>query len=153
MKRKRSRTESLKGKRLAVMAGVFLLLAGGHFSGCEPEDMYVGVNCLDCIEYQPDSTELIIYLTINRENESVPLTVYRGNAGGELFLLDTATGKTHYIMAAIGETYTVRAAYKSGDKTILAFDSDVMYLADYGAECGNPCYIVKGGIYDLELVE
>jgi hypothetical protein len=136
-----------------MLVGALLLLAGGHFAGCEPEDIYMGVNCLDCFDFQPDSTELIIYLTINPENESVPLTVYRGDAGGDLFLQDTATDETKYIMAAIGETYTVRASYRSGDKTIHAFDSDVMYLSNYGAECGNPCYIVKGGIYDLELLE
>jgi hypothetical protein len=45
------------------------------------------------------------------------------------------------------------AEYRSGPRTILAFDADEMHLTDYGAECGNPCYIVKGGIYDLELKE
>jgi hypothetical protein len=128
-------------------------MASGTFGGCEPEDLYLGVNCLDCIDFQPDSTELIIVVTINDENPYVPLTIFRGNAGGEVFVQDTTTTEERLIMAAIGETYTVRAEYRAGDKTILAFDSDEMYLSNYGADCGDPCYIVRGGIYNLLLAD
>ena len=49
--------------------------------------------------------------------------------------------------------YTVRAQYKSGQKTIMVFDSDNMYLSDYADDCGSPCYIVKSGIFDVRLLE
>ncbi len=132
---------------------MILLLLTGHFTGCEPEDRYFGVNCMDCITFRPDSTELIIYLTINPENDSVPVTVFEGNADGAIFRQDTATESTFYIMAEIGPTYTVMAEYHSGAKTILAFDEDDMFLSNHASECGDPCFIVKGGILDLQLIE
>jgi hypothetical protein len=153
MNQKRSGIRDRKSRGTLAAVTAILLLVTGNFTGCEPENLYWNVDCNSCIDFRPDSTELIIYLTINQENDSVPLTIYKGNSDGELFRQDTATGPKFYVMAAIGPTYTVMAEYRSGPRTILAFDADEMHLTDYGAECGNPCYIVKGGIYDLELKE
>jgi len=144
-----------KRNRLWYMAAsmMILLLAAGNFTGCEPEDWIGNVDCNECFGYQPDSAKLIVYLTINPENVSVPLTFYRGDYGGEVDWQDTATREEFYLDAKIGSTYTVRAEYRSGANTILAFDSDKMTLEDRGSSCGDPCYIVKGGIYEIKLLE
>lgn len=132
---------------------VLMLLMTGQFTACEPEDWRFDVNCDDCYGYRPDSANLIVYLTINTENDSVPLTFYEGESGDKIDWQDTATTNEFYLFARIGVKYTVKAEYKTGVKTIAAFDSDHMKLSDYGNDCGAPCYIVKGGIFDLKLLE
>jgi hypothetical protein len=139
--------------RYGIMAMGILLTLTGHFSSCEPEDWLGNVDCNECFGYKPDSAKLIVYLTINGENDSVPLTIFEGETDGRVDWQDTATSGEFYLDAAVGVTYTVRAEYRSGSRTIVAFDSDRMTLKDYGEECGDPCYIIKGGIFNVQLLE
>ena len=142
-------------KRLYTKLSVLglLILFSGKFISCEPED-WMQVDCADCYGYKPDSANLIIHLSINAENDSVPLTFYRGNfEDGEIDWQDTATTEDFYLFSKINSYYTVRATYSSGSRIIEAFDGDKMTLYDGGNECGSPCYIVKGGIFDLRLEE
>ena len=129
-----------------------LLLAAGQFFSCETEDWLIDVDCNDCFGSRPDSTELIIYVSINSENPRVPLEIFSGKAGGEPAWLDTAYSSPHYFWAAMEQEYTVMATYRKDDKRIRAYDSDVMKSRDYGETCGDPCYMIKGGIYDLNLM-
>ncbi|RPI42562.1 MAG: hypothetical protein EHM46_05040 [Bacteroidetes bacterium] len=111
-------------------------------------------DCNDCYDIQPDSARLILYLTIDAENDSVPLVFFRGTIEtGEVDWRDTATGDTFYLYSEIDREYSVQATYNRGEKTILAFDSDKMKISDASEECGSPCYVVKGGIFDLRLQE
>jgi len=131
-----------------------LIMFSGNFLGCEPEDQILEVDCNECFSYEPDSADLIVRLTINGENDSVPLAFYRGPyEKGEVDWQDTATTEEFYLYSEVDREYTVRATYRSGNKTIIAFDSDKMVIQDAGEECGSPCYIVKGGIFDLQLLE
>ena len=110
------------------------------------------VNCNDCYGSKPDSANLIVYLTIDAENDSVPLTFYRGNyEDGEIDWQDTATTNEFYLYSKMEKKYTVRAIYRSGDRIIEAFDKDEMQINNAEGECGSPCYIIKGGIFDLRL--
>jgi hypothetical protein len=146
----------MPGKRFYTKLCVIglLVLFSGKFISCEPEDWMFQVDCADCYGYKPDSANLIIHLSINAENDSVPLTFYRGNfEDGEIDWQDTATTEDFYLYSKINSYYTVRATYRSGSRIIEAFDGDKMTLYDGGDECGSPCYIVKGGIFDLRLVE
>jgi hypothetical protein len=131
-----------------------LLALSGNFLGCETEDLVIGVDCNDCFGYVPDSADLIIYVTINAENPAVPLTVYKGSLEqGEVDWRDTATTSEFYLFSALDVDYTVEASYRSGDRTILSYDGDRMRIYDAGDDCGAPCYIVKGGIFDNRLIE
>ena len=133
---------------------VALLLFSIHFRGCEPEDWLLEVNCSDCYGTAPDSAKLIVYVTINERYDSVPLTFYRGSyEEGEIDWLDTATTEEFLLFSEMEREYTVKATYRSGSETIIAFDGDKMTLYDAAAECGSPCYIVKGGIFDVRLLE
>ena len=138
----------------AFLIAAALFVAGGQFLGCEPEDWTFAVDCNDCYDFEPDSAKLIVYLTINPENDSIPLTFYRGTFDdGEIDWQDTATTDEFLLYSEMDREYTVRAQYKSGEKTIMVFDADKMYLQNSGDECGSPCYIVKGGIFDNRLIE
>jgi hypothetical protein len=133
---------------------LILVISAGNFLGCETEDWVLQVDCNDCYGYRPDSAKLIVYLTINSENDSVPLTFYRGDyENGEIDWQDTATSDEFFLFSEMNRDYTVAAEYKSGEKTILAFDKDNMTLYDAASECGSPCYIVKGGIFDVRLLK
>ncbi len=138
---------------VTLLTGVLLLLSE-QFMGCEPEDWLLQINCNDCYANAPDSAKLIIYVTIDQENDSVPLTFYRGSyEDGEIDWQDTATTEEFYLYSEMEREYTVRAKYNSGNDTIIAFDGDKMTVYDAWEECGNLCYIVKGGIFDLRLMK
>jgi hypothetical protein len=146
----------MPGKRfyIKILAAALLVLVSAKFTACEPEDWMLSVDCGDCYGYAPDSADLIVKLTINAENDSVPLTFYRGNyEDGVIDWQDTATTEEFYLYSKINSSYTVRATYRSGNRIIEAFDADDMNLNNAGEECGSPCYIVKGGIFDLQLLE
>lgn len=132
------------------IAMITLFLAG-NFTACEPEDWITDVNCNDCFSFRADSADLIIYVSIRPQQLAVPLTFYREDSEGEIDWQDTATTNEFYLYSATGSTYTVKAEYKSGTKTIIAWDSDEMTFRDYSEDCGDPCFIVKGGILDLRL--
>jgi len=144
------------GKRLLtkLSAAALVVLVLGKFTACEPEDWMLQIDCGDCYGYAPDSANLIIKLTINTENDSVPLTFYLGNyEDGVIDWQDTATTEEFYLYSKMNSSYTVRATYNSEDRIIEAFDADEMKLYNANEECGSPCYIVKGGIFDLRLLE
>jgi len=138
--------------RTVVLIKACALVLFGHLVSCEPEDWLTNIDCSECFSFRPDSADLIVNLTINEENDSVPLTFYKGQLGSGLIdWHDTATTEAFYLSAEIGAVYTVEARYRDGMKTILAYDSDKMTLSDFGADCGDPCYIVRGGIFELQL--
>jgi len=139
--------------RIAQLLAIgLILLLSGQFTACEPEDWVFSVDCGDCYGFMPDSADLIIRLTINAENDSVPLTFYLGDyEDGIVDWQDTATTEEFYLYSAFDKEYTVRATYTSDNQTIMAFDGDKMVLSNSGDECGSPCYIVKGGIFDVQL--
>jgi hypothetical protein len=142
-------------KHIPVLPLLLLILAAsGNFLGCETEDVVFSVDCNDCFGYVPDSADLIVYLTINDENPTVPITVYKGALEeGQIDWQDTARNTEYYLFSSLDVDYTVEATYRSGDKTILTYDGDRMHIYDAGNECGSPCYIVKGGIFDNRLIE
>lgn len=144
---------SKKKTFLFSLITITLLLLAGNFSGCETEDWLGGVDCNECFGFKPDSAKLVVHLSIRPEQDSVPLTFYRGNYGDEVDWQDTATTNTFYLDAEVGTSYTVKAEYRSGSTSIIAFDADKMTLSYHGNECGYSCYIIKGGIFDLTLAE
>lgn len=143
-----------KRLHIKLLAVALLVAISGKFTACEPEDWMLSVDCADCYGYAPDSADLIIQLTINAENDSVPLTFYKGDyEDGIIDWQDTATTEKFYLYSKMNNSYTVRATYRSGKQIIEAFDADDMELHNADEECGSPCYIVKGGIFDLRLIE
>ena len=84
------------------------------------------------------------------EELGIPVYLYEE---GIIDWQDTATTEEFYLYSAMDKDYTVRASYNPGNQTIMAFDGDKMTLYDAGEECGSPCYIVKGGIFDVRLAK
>jgi len=138
------------GKYLTISLCLFLLM---KMTSCEPENWEV-VDCSDCWSNKPDSANLIVNVTINSQNDSVPLTFYKGYVeDGVIDWLDTATTSELYLYSKVGQLYSVKASYKSGEETIIAFDSEKMKTRYEEEKCSSPCYVIKGGIFDLRLLE
>ncbi len=68
----------------------------------KPEDWQGEVDCNECYGFQPDSANLIVYVTISPEQDSVPLTFYRGDSMGEIDWQDTATTNYFTWIAEVG---------------------------------------------------
>lgn len=125
------------------------------FSGCNTEDSDGSVYCSDgCLSEKPDSAKLIIKLTINAENPTIPITIYQ-----DKFSLDTTirviyqgfidSSEFKYIVKT-NEYYSVKAQYKSGTRTIFAIDGGT-FKAENPETCDNICWQILGGIYDLRI--
>lgn len=140
-------------KKLASISILFFLTLAFQFTACETEDWHGEIDCADCFTYKPDSARIWIYLTANSENDSIPIVIYRGNyEDGIEERRDTATSDFFDPVLAMGKIYTIEAKYRDGNETILAYDSDKMTIYNANDECGSTCYIIEGGIFDLELI-
>ncbi len=139
---------------IRVFSILFIIALLIKITGCEPEDFSLNDNCNDCLGYWPDSSDLIILLTINDENPAVPIKVYKGKLeDNELDWVDTANVEKYKLYSKIGQVYTVEVTYKDGDKTVIAYDSDHLYSYNSSDQCWDGCILVKGGVFDLRLKE
>ena len=137
----------MNGHIKAMLVFVLLTLAGS----CN-EYLGLNVDCDDCWGYKPDSADLIINLTINRDHPEVPIVVYRGNMEvGQVDWVDTARQTPYYLYSAIDQFYSVTAEYKVNGKTIIAVDGDVMKAKDASASCEFECWIVVDGEFSVDL--
>ena len=102
---------------------------------------------------EPDSAELSVDLTI-REGvyDSVYLVFYKGNVEsgnlswqGEVF----TPNFTHLV--PVNEYYSVKASYRKDGKSIIAIDGDRMVSRFISDACDGNCWIVKGGLLNVEL--
>lgn len=105
------------------------------------------VNCDGCFsscDSGPFFADLQIKLTINEENEDVPIEVYRGlYDDGILIIQDTVSfdelidGRVIYNLEA-EMNYAAAASYQDGAKTIIAIDGGEMSLATDECDCDYP---------------
>ncbi len=122
------------------------------FTGCEQEDLDFYIDCDYCMEFVPDSAELIVTVTINDENPFVPLTFYSGDyEDGNIDFIDTTWTEERLLYSAVGVEYSVKATYKQGDETIVAIDGDKLRVVDGSDDCASTCYYIRGGTMDLRL--
>ncbi|PLX03362.1 MAG: hypothetical protein C0594_10545 [Marinilabiliales bacterium] len=127
---------------------VFILLLF-MFSSCED---YLDVDCSQCYQYEPTKGDLLIDVTINKENMEVPVIIYKGKPeDGVIEYADTARGKYFDIEVPLGQYYSVCAKYKVGDKTVTAIDGDKIRVRQIDAECDTTCYYITGGRIDVQL--
>jgi len=123
------------------------------FVTCDDSKTLSNVDCSKCIrKNDPDTAELIIYLTINEENESVLVSIYTGKKEENNLFWDEYLYEEEYkIMVPVDKYYTATATYTVGDKTVIAIDGDDIQLIEDTESCHPPCYLVKGGVLDVRL--
>ena len=110
------------------------------------------MDCDECYSVEPDSGDLIIYLTINSENQRVPLTIFKDQVDDEwVEYIDTAFSSPYYLYVDLNEYYSVKAEYKSGDRIIYAVDGDKIKTRFVSESCEYDCWVISGGIINVKL--
>lgn len=128
---------------------------------CEQQIWTLGVDCDECFIDKPDSADLVVYITINEENQRVPLEFYKGDIEeGNLDWRDTADSDILYLYSEIDEYYSIKAYYKQGTQTLIATDGSKLKRAlvsdlctDASNEVTVDCWIIKDGILDVRIKE
>jgi len=112
-----------------------------------------GFDCVDCYTDKADFIDLIVSVTLNSENPSIPLEVFFGDyENGNFDYADTATTSEYYVPVRPNNYYSVRAKYKRGSETIYVVDGDNIKQKYSKEGCDEPCYYVKGGYIDVRLL-
>lgn len=141
-------------KKIPLFFMVLLPIMANLIFSCDEKFNFLEVNCSDCYRIKPDSSELIIQLTINNENPEVPITIYRDRIeAGRIRIRDTVSEKTVYIEVPLNHYYSVKAEYKVGNDSVFAVDGDRIKTHRVTDQCDTICWIIKGGRYDLRLKE
>lgn len=117
------------------------------------EDSTLFVNCEKCFESISEKYSLELNVTIDSENDYVPITLFRGNIdNGEIISEGTAYSTTFYtIEVEVGEHYSAIARYSHGGRIIYAVDGKELKKKLDKNSCDNPCYIIQGDVLDLRL--
>lgn len=138
-------------KRNTIFTILFIFAA---IFSCEKNPFIFDVNCDECYLNEPDSADLIVDLTINKENPFVPLVFYRGEIeDNNIEWIDTAYSETLYLYSPVEEYYSIKAFYKSGSQTLIAVDGDKLKTRKVSDVCDNECWVIRGGILDVRLKE
>ena len=87
--------------KIKYISRIFLIIiiaVSIKITACEQEDLDFYVDCYDCLSEPPDSSSLIVYVTINNENPYVPLVFYRGDYEDNVVdWIDTSYSDTLYL--------------------------------------------------------
>ncbi len=127
-----------------------LLFAGTCFS-CN-EYMGLTVDCSECYTIEPDSADIIIYLTINDIYTAVPITIYKDQVDdNRIEYIDTTSVSPYYLFVQVNQDYSVKAEYKSDGKTIYAVDGDKLKTKHVSESCDEECWVITGGVMDVRL--
>lgn len=133
---------------------IFLIFIGILLTQCErdvPVD-FSSFDCSLCYQDKPEYGPLEILLTINSENQAVPIVVYRGDIeNNEIEYIDTAYYWDYVVDVPVNEYYSVTAQYKDGANTIYSVDGDELKLKLNTKDCDQDCYYYKGGYIDVRL--
>ena len=130
---------------LVFMAPILIPLGG-----CDEENDLPSAP-MDCIEQKPVFGTLHLQITINAENPTVTVTVYRGNYDdGIVVATEPFTSETGSIDLEVDDTYSATARYKRGEDTILVLDEG--YISTSSEEFRDAtCWSVHDGYVDLRL--
>jgi hypothetical protein len=121
------------------------------FNSCEDsyDGIYNGDSSCDTIE--PFYGYLKLKLTINAENQRVPISVYRGIIDdNEVVYIDTVSTNNFEVSMPVDEFYSVKAKYIFDDKTIYAIDGNKIKKSSY-TYGDSTCWEVRNGNIDLRI--
>jgi hypothetical protein len=133
---------------LSISALLFLLL-----TRCETEPIdYENINCADCYEEEPGYSYLKI--TFSEDIcDTVNITVYRGYVNESMIEWQGwATNSPFYLdYTPVNNFYSVKATYLTDTASIGVVDAEKLETHLIKGVCENNCYIITGGVYDVEL--
>jgi hypothetical protein len=120
-------------------------------SSCELLDI-ITVDCAECYTDYPYSEELSAEITINSENQAVPITVFYGPfENNDIAFRDTSIKSIKYLWLDTGVDYTIRAEYTKNGRTFYVINGAKLTPRKDTDSCNAPCYYVTGKKVDLRL--
>ncbi len=142
--------------RIKYLTG-FLCLFLFAFYSCNKDAVPVDVNCIECINVNSDTgkiTEISIELTLNNENDSILVTVYKGKYNTDETqnnkLDDTIVGvKELKLDLPVNEYYSFKAEYNYDGKKINVIDGNYLKRHTIKDVCDFECYIYTGDYINL----
>jgi hypothetical protein len=134
-----------------VRTTIIFVLILTSFMSCEDNRSLV-VDCSECYSIEPDSGDLVIYLTIESPYLSVPLTIYKDQVDDDhIEYMDTAYSNPYYLYVDLDEYYSVKAEYSTGTSTIYAVDGAKIKTRFVTESCEYDCWVITGGILNVKL--
>ncbi len=128
---------------------IFILLA---MAGACNEYFGLSVDCDECFYEEPDSADLIIYVTLTDDHPEVPIVVYRGKVESrQVDWVDTVLESPYHLYSAVDQFYSVEAEYRVGNKKVIAVDGDIMKTKHVSESCDQECWLITGGYLKAEL--
>lgn len=113
-----------------------------------------GSYCYGCQSTEPDSAELLLTISLNEENRSVPIEIYEGKYKAETpgipIYVDTIAKEKFKIYVPTNKTYSAVATYKNGNRSIKAVDGSI-FNREEQTGCEITCWQLYGGELDLRL--
>ena len=144
----RIRPTSRRQLVLILISAVFILLP--HHS-CDIEDLKV-FDCSECYTNKPEFSEAKISVTIDNENQQVPITVYLGSYDDGLIVYeDITTSLMNYVWLENEVDYTLVAEYIRNGRTVNVVNGLTMKIRKDYENCNEPCYYVRNRNVNLKL--
>lgn len=129
---------------------LFFLLLTACFS-CEKKG-FPPIKCSDCLETEPEETNLIIKLDYGNFGAPIVVKTYEGNLEDNiLYNTSQGSGKEYKVTVHLNKKYTVTATYIKSGKEYIAVDSATPRVRDEKEQCDNTCYFVYDYVVDLRL--
>ncbi len=130
-----------------------LLIIGAIFIPSSCEDLNLFIDCSNCFPDIGAKYNLKISVSINAENQLVPITVYKGTIdNGEVISTDYTSESTYYsIPVKFGEYYSAEARYRDKGRVIYAVDGRKLIKSYHKSGCDEACYEINGEKLDLRL--
>ncbi len=129
---------------------VLFLISCSVFFSCTGD--FSEIDCSECFSVKPLDAELYIDVTLNDKYQEVPVIVFKGKIeNGDTVVVDTIYEPRGYIDVPLNEYYSVMAIYKSGNSVTYAIDGDDFNRHKIEGQCDGPCWIIRGGLYNVKL--
>ena len=130
---------------LSIVFSIALLNSCSDYVDCSTYDF------VDCPFDEPVSSNLYIELSIDNENDSVPVEFYIGRIeDGTLDTSFIATESEYVFELPVNKYYSVKAEYISHGKKVIAIDGDEMRTYQT-SKCDEYCWQVKGDVLNIKL--
>jgi hypothetical protein len=147
-----------KNKQYLVIGILFCLLSICLLDSCG-ERIYVNeedcefYDYADCNTKEPDSAGMLVEVTINTLNPSVPIVVYHGYYDEkDTLFLDTALSAKHLLRLPVNTYYSVLAKYSSPSGVRYALDGDKPGKSRQYV-CDSTCWWEKEEKVNLKLFQ
>ncbi len=134
---------------LALLLTVLLCLG---LPSCEDSYYWGEVDCSECYTEKPEYGYLVIRLTISPEYPEVPVTVYRNEFEQDYIeYTDTLSTEEFTLEVPVNQYYSVTAAYRSAERTVLAVDGDRVKTSKVVGSCDETCWVLVDGKINVRL--